>query len=43
MVGSKSSVVIGGSSSWDSVLDGGVGELLVGQGKTRVNEGAHGR
>lgn len=39
VVGSKSSVVVGGSSSRDSVLDGGVGELLVGQGKTRVNEG----
>ena len=38
VVGSKSSVVVGGSSSRDSVLDGGVGELLVGQGKTRVNE-----
>ena len=39
MVGSKSSVVIGGSSSRDSGLDGGVGKLLVGQGKARVNEG----
>ena len=43
VVGSKSSVVVGGSLSKDGVLDGGVGELLVGQGKTRVNEGAHGR
>ena len=41
VVRSKSSVVIRGSSSRDSVLDGGVhvGELLVGQGKMRVNEG----
>ena len=40
-MGSKSSVVVGGLSSRGSVLDGSVGELLVGQGKTRVrlNEG----
>ena len=40
MVGSKSSVVVGGSSSGGhGGLDGGVGELLIGQRKTRVNKG----
>ena len=40
MVGSKSSVVVGGSSGGGhGGLDGGVGELLIGQGKTRINEG----
>ena len=41
VVGSKSSVVVGGSSSGGyGGLDGGVGELLIGQRKTRVNEGS---
>ena len=40
MVGSKSGVVVGCSSSrGHGRLDGGVGELLVGQRKARVNEG----
>ena len=40
MVGSKSSVIVGGSSSrGHGGLDGGVGELLIGQRKTRVNKG----
>ena len=36
-MGSKS--YIGGSSGRDCGLDGGVGELLVGKGKARVNKG----
>lgn len=39
VVRSKSGVIVRGFSGRDSGLDWGVGELLVGKGQARINEG----